>query len=224
MKKVDDDYLIEDALSFEASVKSMYEKSNKRAWIVALISVFITFLLAIAILFMLPLKTVEPYVIKVDKNGMVDIISTIKEKEIVAEESLDKYFVSEYVKKREGYFFDLLDSDYKYVQLFSGLNIVDEYRKIYDGKNNRADKLGNKYEVRVKILSITLGNSNGTKIATVRAEVNSINIGSKEINTETKVISVSYDYFPEDKANEEMRLLNPLSFKILSYRIDNEVK
>ena len=68
MKK--DDFNVDNALSFEASVKSMVEKSNKRAWFITTISLILNFLLVLAILFLTPLKTVEPFVIKVDKNGI----------------------------------------------------------------------------------------------------------------------------------------------------------
>ncbi|EPY0907099.1 VirB8/TrbF family protein, partial [Campylobacter jejuni] len=38
----------------------------------------------------------------------------------------------------------------------------------------------------------------------------------------TKVITLSYDYILA-KASEENRFLNPLGFKVLTYRIDDEV-
>lgn len=224
MKNNKDEFNIDNALSFEASVKSLVEKSNKRAWLVTTISLMLNFLLGLAIVFLTPLKTVEPFVIKVDKNGMVDIVSILKEQDILAEEALDKYWISSYVKKREGYYFDLLQEDYNFVQLLSDTNVADEYRKVYDGANNRADALKNKYEVKVKILSVTLNNSNGTKTATIRADINTYNLSSKADDIETKVFTIGYDYFPKNYASEEHRLQNPLSFKVLTYRIDSEVK
>lgn len=224
MKNNKDEFNIDNALSFEASVKSLVEKSNKRAWLVTTISLMLNFLLGLAIVFLTPLKTVEPFVIKVDKNGIVDIVSILKEQDILAEEALDKYWISSYVKKREGYYFDLLQEDYNFVQLLSDTNVADEYRKVYDGANNRADALKNKYEVKVKILSVTLNNSNGTKTATIRADINTYNLSSKADDIETKVFTIGYDYFPKNYASEEHRLQNPLSFKVLTYRIDSEVK
>jgi len=224
MKNNKDEFNIDNALSFEASVKSLVEKSNKRAWLVTTISLILNFLLGLAIVFLTPLKTVEPFVIKVDKNGIVDIVSVLKEQDILAEEALDKYWISSYVKKREGYYFDLLQEDYNFVQLLSDTNVADDYRKVYDGANNRADTLKNKYEAKVKILSVTLNNSNGTKTATIRADINTVNLSSKADDIETKVFTISYDYFPKNYASEEHRLQNPLSFKVLTYRIDSEVK
>ena len=96
MKK--DEFNVDNALSFEASVKSLVEKSNKRAWFITTISLILNFLLVLAIVFLTPLKTVEPFVIKVDKNGMVDIVSILKEQDILAEEALGKYWISSYVK------------------------------------------------------------------------------------------------------------------------------
>src|SRR5690606_24883483 len=48
--------VIRKSMDFEASVISMVKRSERRAWIVAMVSLFITVCLVAAIVYMLPLK------------------------------------------------------------------------------------------------------------------------------------------------------------------------
>ncbi|EDO9243068.1 type IV secretion system protein, partial [Campylobacter coli] len=196
------------AIDYEASFRYLIEKSNKRAWLIAFISIFIAIISIIAVVLLTPLKTIEPYVIRVDNTtGMVDILTMLDEKEIKANEALDKYFISTYVKAREGYYYDLLNQDYLLTQLMSSEKVANEYRALYEGDNARDQILKNSNEVSVQILSIVLGESNGVKTATVRAIITTKNLTSKGTAQATKVITLSYDYILA-KASEENRFLN----------------
>lgn len=213
-----------EAMDFEASVRYLIEKSNKRAWLITFISLALAFLSLLSVALLTPLKTVEPYVIRVDNTtGMVDILTIMDSKEISKNEALDKHFISQYVKAREGYYFDMLNQDYIFVQLLSSPEVAVAYRAIYSGENSREARLGNSTKVEVNILSIVLGESNGVKTATIRANLKTINKNSREESVSTKVITLSYDY-ELSKADEKNRLENPLGFKVLTYRVDEEIK
>ncbi|EAJ0602698.1 TPA_asm: type IV secretion system protein [Campylobacter jejuni] len=212
------------AIDYEASFRYLIEKSNKRAWLIAFISIFIAIISIIAVVLLTPLKTIEPYVIRVDNTtGMVDILTMLDEKEIKANEALDKYFISTYVKAREGYYYDLLNQDYLLTQLMSSEKVANEYRAWYEGENARDQILKNSNEVNVQILSIVLGNSNGVKTSTIRAKIITKNLNTRGLSESTKVITLSYDYILA-KASEENRILNPLGFKVTNYRIDEEIR
>ncbi|ALW49325.1 virB8 family protein [Campylobacter jejuni] len=212
------------AIDYEASFRYLIEKSNKRAWLIAFISIFIAILSIVAVVLLTPLKTIEPYVIRVDNTtGMVDILTMLDEKEITENEALDKYFISQYVKAREGYYYDLLNQDYLLTQLMSSEKVANEYRALYEGENARDQILKNSNEVQVNILSIVLGESNGVKTSTIRANIITKNLNTRGTTQVTKVITLSYEYVLA-KASEENRILNPLGFKVLTYRIDNEVE
>ena len=215
--------IYKEAMDFESSVKYMIEQSNKKAWLITFISVFITILSIIALCLLTPLKTVEPYVIRVDNTtGMVDIISILNEKEVSSNEALDKYFVSKYIKAREGYYYDMLNQDYILVQLLSSNEVSQAYRKIYEGDNARDLKLGNSTQIEVSIISIVLNESNGVKTATARINLTNKNKNSMAQNTSTQVITLSYEY-QVAQVNEENRILNPLGFKVTNYRVDEEI-
>ncbi|EOV7122798.1 virB8 family protein [Campylobacter coli] len=212
------------AIDYEASFRYLIEQSNKRAWLIAFVSIFIAIISIVAVVLLTPLKTIEPYVIRVDNTtGMVDILTMLDEKEISSNEALDKYFISQYVKAREGYYYELLNQDYLLTQLMSSEKVANEYRAWYEGENARDQILKNSNEVNVQILSIVLGNSNGIKTSTIRAKIITKNLNTRGLSESTKVITLSYDYILA-KASEENRILNPLGFKVTNYRIDEEIR
>lgn len=212
-----------DAVDFESSIRYLVEQSNKRAWLIAFVSVGVAILSIVAVLLLTPLKTVEPYVIRVDNTtGMVDILTILDEEQISSIEALDKHFVAQYIKAREGYYYDILNQDYIFVQLLSTPEIAESYRQIYTGDNARDTRLGNATQVEVQIISIVLGESAGAKTATARINLKTTNKNSKAENMATKVITLTYTY-QTAQVDEENRLLNPLGFKVSNYRVDEEV-
>lgn len=212
------------SMQYEASIRYLVEKSNKRAWLVAFLSFIVATLSVVAVALLTPLKSVEPYVIRVnDTTGMVDIITSLDKKDITQNEALDKYFVSTYIKTREGYFYDLLQQDYIKTQILSSPKVSDEYVALYTGERARNDVLKNKFEVRIHINSVVLGDSAGMKVATVRFKEETIDLSSKTSTMTSKIATLSYDYSPDEPVNEQERLENPLGFKVLTYRIDTEI-
>lgn len=215
------------AISYEASIRYLVEKSNRRAWLIAFLSIFISIISVTAVVFLTPLKSVEPYVIRVDNaTGMVDIITSVNQTEFISDnEALDKYFTTSYVKIREGYFYNILQNDYTTVQIWSSPEVSSDYLKIYEGDNSRVDILKNRTEIDVEINSVTLGNSNGMKMATIRFNQIYKDAKSRTItNKKAKIVTLAYDYSPQSLMTENERLINPLGFKVLTYRVDDEVE
>jgi len=210
-------------LDYELKLSDILQKSNTRAWAITFISLLL--LCAVILLYIFkPLIKTEPFVIQVDKTtGLTQMLSSVSEKTITYNEAIDKFFASQYVKKREQYHYALLSNDYSYTQLNSTKRVAEEYRKIYEGDEGRDKKLGTKTEEIVKVLSVTLGKSAGLKNSTLRIEITTKRKGvitDKKI----KVVTLSYTYLPALKATEKERLLNPLGYKTTMYRIDAEVK
>ena len=211
-----------DELNFELRLSDILQKSNNRAWFITFISILL--LCAVILLYVFkPLTKTEPFIIQVDKStGGTEVLSLLSEKNIEYNEAIDKYFTSQYVKKREQYYYTLLANDYEYTQLHSIEAISESYRRIYTGENSRDKVLGAKTKEIVKIISVSLGKSAGVKNATIR-----IKIDRKEkgiiTNSKVKVVTLSYDYLPAIRTTEKERLLNPLGFKVIEYRVDLEV-
>lgn len=220
----DNDFDKNSALDFETSRSYLINKSNKRAWLVAIISLFVTVLLVIAIVVMLPLKRVDVVAVKVDKNGFVEVVTNLEEQIMKTDEAIDKHFIARYVKTREQYFYNTLNQDYERTQMLSSKLVSDNYIKFMtESKVGRYETLKNKFEIEAEILSIVLNDSNGTKTSTIRVETKTKDITTTNIVQNIKVITLTYDYLPM-KQNSKSRLENPLGFVVNSYRIDEEIK
>lgn len=213
------------ALTYEASIRYLVEQSNKRAWFIAFLAVIISAIAVTAVCLLTPLKSVEPYVIRVDNTtGMVDIITSVNEETLTGNEALDKYFAGLYVKTREGYYFNMLQNDYTLTQILSAPNIAADYVAIYQGENPRQEILKNKVEVSVDIVSITLSNSAGSSVATIRFNLVSKDLEHGNKTAQAKIATMAYEYNPALLTKEEERIKNPLGFKVLTYRIDDEIR
>jgi type IV secretion system protein VirB8 len=210
-------------LDFELKISDILQKSNKRAWIITFVSIIL--LCGVIFLYLFkPLVVTEPFVIQVDKaTGLTEMLSSVSEKNIEYSEAIDKFFTSQYVKKREQYFYSFLSKDYVYVQLNSTKKVAEDYIKIYAGKESRDKVLGEGTEEIVKVLSVALGENAYIKNATVRIKVNTKKKGMI-VDSKIKIVTLAYTYMPALKASEKERLLNPLGFKVTSYRVDAEVK
>lgn len=212
------------AIDFETSRNYLILKSNSRAWTVALSSLFVTTLLSIAIIVMLPLKRVDLVVVKVDKNGFVEMVTDLNEQVFTPDEALDRHFIGRYVKTREQYFYNTLNQDYEKTQMFSSAIVAEKYVKdMINGKNSKYETLKNRFEIEAEILSIVLGDSNGTKTSTVRVQLNTKDLSSHSITKSIKVVTLTYKYVATLQQKAKARLENPLGFIVDSYRVDEEI-
>jgi type IV secretion system protein VirB8 len=215
-----------DTLDFEASIVYLAHQSEKRAWKIAFIAVLLAFILAAIIVLMMPMKTVVPYVIRYDSTtGYTDVVTGITEKNIGINEAVAKYFVQKYVQLREGYYYEMLQQDYDLVQQFGTDAVNDEYRKAFMGGQAKQEVFGSRVLEKIEILSIVLGEAASVKTATVRIKIlNYDKTNMKKPPKETnKVITLAYEFVTNAKMSEFYRLNNPLGFRVVTYRVDNEV-
>lgn len=214
--------LFNDSIDFEVTKSYLLQQSEKRAWTIAGVSVLVTVLLVIALLVLMPLKTVEPYVIRVDSAGVPDIITALNEETWETNEAVDKYFVARYVRTREGYSNDTLQQDFDLVQLMSSELVKKEYDAEYDRPDSKDKKLTNRGKIIPEILSVVLGESAGTKTATVRFNAVTTTFNDNLKAEQKFVVTLSYDYKPTTHMLQSYRLDNPLGFIVTSYRVDPE--
>jgi type IV secretion system protein VirB8 len=195
--------------------------------IVTLVSLFTSLVAVFAVQRLAPLKSVEPFVIQVDeKSGMTEVVDPATRTTKLAEEALDNFFVWEYVKARETY--DLIDNNNirDIVRVMSTPDVFTEYRKFVSAQNplSPAAKLGSDGVRHVDNATITyLKEVNqlkkDKKVAQVRFQMTETYKGIPTIMS--KIATVEYDYFLLELTRNE-RLMNPLGFQVVGYRIDEE--
>lgn len=211
------------AISWESSRVETFEKSERRAWLIAMLAVGVAVMAITSIVIMMPLKKSVPYVIRVDgTTGVPDIVTTITDKAVTGDEVMDKYWLAQYVRARETYDWYTLQNDYNTVGLLSAPNVGAAYAQLFDGKDALDKTYGKNISATVKIVSVVpTGKNTGTVRfikTTKRADQESTP------GTVTKwVATVAYEYRSTALIKESARLVNPFGFQVQTYRVDPEM-
>ena len=207
--------------SWGQSVTDDLERSRRMAWIVAAVAGVIALLLAIALVIMLPLKTVVPYTILVDRQtGNVEALDPLAESRVQADGALTRSFLMQYVTARESFVPDTFDHDYAKVTLMSAPQVRQEYVARMSANNplSPLSYMRPGGTIRVEIRSISqLDNERAlVRFTTIRDEP-----GSVAQAHQFWAAIVGYGY-SNAEMSERDRLLNPLGFQVTSYRRDAE--
>lgn len=211
---------VQSANEFEKSRITSIKRSNKIAWGITFISTALTALSIGAVALLAPLKTVEPFVIRVDNNtGATDIVTTIKNAQETYGEVTDKYWLSQYIRHRESYDWYTVQSNYDAAMLLSGAAEQTAISKFYDSPAAPHKVFKERFRVDVRIVSISwVGNT-----AQVRFEKTVLPLhDAQSTPTPTKLIAtIGYQYMNTPQADKD-RLINPLGLQIMHYRVDPE--
>lgn len=197
------------------------KKREKLAWIVAASAGVIAGAAVVAVALLTPLKTVEPFVVRVDKNtGQSDVVTLLNERTVTATEALDKYFLARYVNYREEYSNAVAFPNYEAVSVMS----TDHVGKVYfDGiqpRNPRApvNVYGKNGQVDVTVNSVVFMSRKVAQVRFTRRE----RTRSDSPMVETRwIATVTYEYVNPPVA-EKARLVNPVGFRVTDYRLDPE--
>lgn len=206
-------------LSWEADIVLNSRTSERTAWRVAIASLIVVFLMAIALILLLPLKQVVPYVVVVDKlTGETSVATTTKD--FVTSSALnDKHWVKTFLISRERYSYRIAQHDYNTIRLLAGDKPWATYAKLYEGEYSLDKKYGENTEIIPSILSITL---NGDGLATVRYELRTTDGKSIEPVIARRIATLRYQYIPQSSRREVELIDNPLGFTVLGYQTDPE--
>lgn len=210
-------YLTE-ARSWETSKVMSLEKSMKLAWTLTAVAGVLAFCSIVAVMFLTPLKTVQPYVIRVDNStGTVDIVRAMKNGETNYDEAMNKYFIQWYVRWREGYSRPLAAEYYNNVGVMSASEEQAKYLRYFNPQNPGSPLNLYKDEgtVTIRIKSTSFISSN---IALVRY-VKEVTQGSTPPALSHWAATVRFKYDGKPMA-ESVRAINPLGFQVLEYRND----
>lgn len=211
------------AINWESSRILSVEKSERRAWNIAICAAGITILALCAIAMMMPLKESVPYVIRVDNTtGVPDIVTAITDKAVTGDEVMDKYWLAQYVRSRETYDWYTLQRDYNTIGLLSSANVGAGYAQLFEGKDALDKQYGKNVRATVEIISVV---PTGQHTGTVRFIKTTKRVDQEGApGTVSKwVATVAYEYRNAALIKESARLVNPFGFQVLTYRVDPEM-
>jgi type IV secretion system protein VirB8 len=195
--------------------------SRKVAWIVALVASVIALLLALTIIFMLPLKTIVPQTLLVDKQtGFVQAIDPRRPQKISADEALTRSFLAQYVVAREGFDIATVQGQFKKVALWSAGAARNRYISMMQAghPDSPLTRFPRNTVIDVEIRSVSkLSNDS----ALVRFATSRNDPGAAAQPEENWVAVIRYRYSNAPMTFED-RLVNPLGFEVTSYHKDAE--
>ena len=211
--------------SWETSRLDMIKKSESKAWLFARVAGGIVILETIAICLMCPLKTVTPFVIETNKEtGLSQIVEIANPEKIPVSDAMNKYWVAKYVISRESYDWFTLQDDYDNTRELSMPDVFQGYANQFDGSKNSLDQqLGDNWRYVIHIKSIVL---NSDSLATVRFTKKKISKRSASGAATEKnwTATISFKYYPTFTVSDKRRLINPFGFKVVTYRLDPELR
>lgn len=172
-------------------------------------------------------KTIEPFVIGIeDKTGITNVIRPIQQEKYAYDEVLRRYFLTQYITKRETYNINSFEYNYfTVVRLFSNSGVYGAFRNsVYVSNPNSPVRLGNTQRT-IKIKSIVfMPPINGQAGFPVQIRFKSedgdgLNTGG---NIKHKLATISFE-FADLVLTDEERAINPLGFQVIGYRVDDEI-
>lgn len=222
------------SVNFEISIADIARRSEKRAWIIAMVSILMSLILAGGYFYMLPLKKIEPYMIMADAyTGTVSLSKLQGDyafKSLTTQEAIQKSNVTHYIVARESFDFVTTSSrDWQLVHLWSEGAVSQSYKELHDINNPQAPaKLyGRDKILRVEILSITPRTRGTPEKPIYEASVRfQRNVTDKRTGLtrllDNRTATLEYVYNNNLAMSDKQRIDNPLGFRVISYRVDGD--
>lgn len=209
------------ALSWVDERVAAERRMRKIAWGVAAAAGALSLVLAITMMFMMPLKTVQPYVVTVDRQtGAVEVATTLKDGKLSENDAVIQAELANYVRTRETFDATDLAINYRRVQLRSAGNVRSAYVAAMAADNAasplRALSPGDTVKVRIKSVSLV-----GPGAGLVRYDAERSAAGGRILDTRAYVSAISFG-FNDRPLRLEDRFDNPLGFVVTRYRRDSE--
>jgi len=214
----------EAARSWDRDRVQVAERSVRRAWVVAGVASAVAAAAVMAVAVLTPLKTVEPYVIRVDNaTGVVDVVPAL-EGPVSESEAVTRYLLTQYVTARERYVSALAESDYEQVGAYHTPQMNQAWAALWN-RNNPESPLnvhadGGSVRVQVTAVSFIAPASGRKDLAQVRFVRTP---GEGGDGREQHYVATLQYAFGDPSRDDRVRAANPLGFKVLEYRREPEV-
>jgi type IV secretion system protein VirB8 len=206
----------------------MLERSERRAWWVAIAGLLLGLIGIAAVFVQGPLRRVVEIPIVVDRvTGEATIQQRLSVETIPPMESLDKHNLATFVRAREGYSWMFLQRDFDQVARMAVPAVFNDYNRQFEGDAALQKRLGAGEDWRISIVGVRLtasgrSGNRGEAQVTYDKIVRLTDRNLPELTTR-HVASVVFEYQPKVLAKEKDRLENPFGFVVVAYRSDPEI-
>jgi type IV secretion system protein VirB8 len=210
----------DEAKSWNADRLRAAERSRRLAWGVAAFAGVLATVAVGAVAALSPLKTVEPFVVRVDRaTGAVDVMTALKsERPLTYDEAVTKHFLAQYVRAREGWLAPAAEANFRQVSIMSTPAEQQRWADAFRPANPQSPQVvyGPAAEALVAIRAVSFvsdGVANVRFHRTVRR--------GPQLEESDWIATVAFTYTKAPMAEAD-RLRNPLGFQVTSYRADPE--
>ena len=216
----------EESASWDADRRAQSERSARMAWWVAGAGWLAVVLSAAALVILMPLKRVEPFVIRVDNTtGIVDVVPVYAGKADLAQ-TVTRYLLSHYVTVCERFNFSTAESDYEECGSFHTPQRNQAWSAAWSPNNPASPLIRYKdgTTVRAQVESLSFFNRvNGVAdLAQVRYAKEARAAGAEQGQVTHWIASIQYAY-ADPPSDPRARRWNPLGFKVVDFRPEPEV-
>lgn len=211
----------EQARLWEQDLLLSAQRSKRLAWTVAAVASALSIVSIGAVAALAPLKTVEPFVIRVDNaTGIVDVVSSLREGPASYGEAVTRYFLGKYVRAREGYARAEAETNFRTVSLLSEGPEQARFAAFFRGSNPESPQVayGRSAIAEVGIKTISLL---GPNLASVRFQRETRK--GDETRLSHWIATITFQVRPDASISTGDRLVNPIGFLVSDYRADPEV-
>jgi len=196
-------------------------RSRRLAWTVAGFAGVLALAGVGAVATLAPLKSVEPFVVRVDQTtGAVDVMTGLKgEDHLTYAEAVSKYFLGLYVRSREGWLPQAAEQNFRQVSILSTPAEQQRWADAFRPANPQSPQIlwGDNAQSLIDVRAISFVSP---KVANVRFHRV---VRQAQQTTESDWIATVAFAYTRAPMNEADRLRNPLGFQVISYRSDPEV-
>lgn len=188
-------------------------------WVCALVT-------TAALILLMPLKRVEPFVVRVDSStGLVDVVPVYAGAASMPE-AVTRYFLDHYVTTCERFDYATAESDYQECGAFHTASMNQAWYQKW-AKSNPASPLnvyrdGSSVRAQVSSVSFFTRASGVADLAQVRYVLTTRSAAGAESATTHWIASIQYAY-GKPSTDPRTRLWNPLGFKVIDFHAEPEV-
>jgi type IV secretion system protein VirB8 len=200
--------------------------SARRAWAAAGAGWICALVSAVALTLLMPLKRVEPFVVRVDNSsGVVDVVPVYDGKAGLTQ-TVTRYFLTHYITVCERFNFATAESDYEECGAFHAAQRNQAWSALWN-TNNPASPLnvhkdGSTVRVQVESVSFFERASGVGDLAQVRYLTAERQVSAAEARLTHWIATIQYAYTSPSK-DPRVRRWNPLGFKIVDLTAEAEV-
>jgi type IV secretion system protein VirB8 len=214
-----------EATSWDADRTAAARRGARRAWQVAAVGWLCVLALSACLLLLMPLKHVEPFVVRVDTStGIVDVVPVYTGTDGM-QQTVTRYFLAHYISVCERFNFSTAESDYEECGAFHAAQRNQVWYAQWN-QNNPASPLnlhkdGSTVRVQVEAVSFFQRVTGLTDLAQVRyLKAERAASGAEERLTHW-IATIQYAY-AAPSADPRVRRWNPLGFKVLELTAEPE--